>query len=136
MKGITRWMLIAALGLSASGCWFTELFTGPQGFTVKTTFSTPPSPTQAGVISPDPNVQVIGNFQGYNGFGDHCGSTQSFNITTDGEGKKKDSNWAAPGVWNFTRNGGHTGCGIKFFFGHAISCGQTATLNCGSALAF
>jgi len=136
MNTMMKLTVVTALGIFVSGCWIIDLFTGPHGFKVKTTFSTPPSPTQSAVISPDPNVQVIGNFQGYNGLGDPCGGTQSFNITTGSDGTKQDSDWAAPGVWNFTRNGGHTGCGLIFFFGHAISCGQTATLNCGSAFVF
>ncbi len=136
MKGLMKLTLVAALGFFASGCWIIDLIFGPHGFTVKTTFSTPPSPTQSGVISPDPNVQVIGNFQGFNGLGDPCGNIQSFNITTGSDGKKHDSDWAAPAVWNFTRNGGHAGCGLKFFFGRAVSCGQTAPLDCASALAF
>ena len=55
----------------------------------KTVVITPPSPTQRQMINPDPNVQVIGNWQGDNGGGSICGSQMSFNITTGSDGTKK-----------------------------------------------
>jgi hypothetical protein len=128
-KAITRLVLIFALGYCASGC-FWDLPPSPHGFTIKTTFTSPPSPTQSSVSNPDPNVQVIGNFKGFECLLDHCGSVQSFDITTGSDGKNHNSDWAAPGTWDFTRNGGHAGCGVRTFLNRAISCGQTATLDC------
>jgi hypothetical protein len=131
MNGIMKLTLVAALGFFASGCWIIDVLF-PSGFTVKTTFSTPPSPTQSGVTSPDPNVRVIGHFTD---FASSCGNITGFDITTDGEGKMKNRDFVANGWWSFQRIGGHTGCGLINISGYA-SCGGTATLPCSSALAF
>jgi hypothetical protein len=130
MKAFKRLLLIVVLGYFATGCWFFDLLFGPSGFTVKTVVITPPSPTQRQMINPDPNVQVVGNWQGDNGQGNTCGSQMSFNITTGSDGTKKISDGRVPAVWIFTRAGGHTGCGTIFNIVRAISCGQTTTLEC------
>lgn len=131
MKGITKLLLVAVLGFFASGCWIIDVLF-PSGFTVKTTYSTPPSPTQAGVISPDPGVRVIGHFTDP---ASSCGNITGFDITTNGEGKFKNTDFVANGWWSFQRIGGHTGCGLITSAGY-VACGGTAPLNCSSALAF
>lgn len=133
MKGIMKLTVILALGLSASGCW---IFDGPDGFKIKTTFTTPPSPTQSLIASPDPNVSVQGLWQGDNGFGSLCGEQLGAFGTTDGEGKLDVPNGRVPAVWSFTRFGGHTGCGTISFINRSISCGSEVRLNCGSAFVF
>jgi len=131
MNAILKLTLVVALGFFASGCWIIDLL-DPSGFTIKTTFTTPPSPTQRGVTSPDPNVVVIGSFASpYFS----CGSQGTLSITTDGEGKLKSRDWLANGYWNFQRIGGHTGCGLRQAFGYA-SCGGTVPLDCSPALTF
>lgn len=131
MNAIIKLTLVVALGFFASGCWFIDwLF--PSGFTVKTTYSTPSSPTQAGVISPDPNVRVIGHFTSP---ASSCGNISGFDLTTDSEGKLKNSDFLANGYWSFQRIGGHAGCGLINSSGYA-ACGGTVKLNCSSALAF
>src|SRR5437016_2627743 len=130
MKGIMKLTLVIALGLSASGCGIIDFFF-PSGFTVKTTYSTPPSPTQRGVTTPDPSVRVIGHFTS---FASSCGNITGFDITTDGEGKTKNRDFVAGGWWTFQRIGGHTGCGLIVSSGY-VSCGGMAPLDCSSALA-
>ena len=131
MNAMMKLTLVAVLGIFASGCWIID-FLFPSGFTVKTTFSTPPSPTQRGVTSPDPNVLVIGSigspFAG-------CGSLASFTVTTDSGGTASSRDWGADTFWNLERVGGHSGCGIKQSFGY-VKCGGTVKLDCSSALAF
>ncbi|HKA19104.1 MAG TPA: hypothetical protein VKN18_12510 [Blastocatellia bacterium] len=129
MKTAKRVLLIIALGYFATGCWFFDQL-NPSGFTIKTVVITPPSPTQRQMINNDPNVQVIGNWQGDNGFGSICGSQQTLNITTGSDGTKRISDGRVPAVWIFTRSGGHTGCGTIFNILRAISCAQTTTLEC------
>jgi len=131
MNGIMKLTLVAALGFFASGCWIIDVLF-PSGFTVKTTFSTPPSPTQRGVTSPDPNVRVIGHFTD---FASSCGNITGFDITTNSDGEFKNTDFVANGFWNFQRIGGHTGCGLIGAAGY-ISCGGTAKLPCSPALAF
>lgn len=128
MKATKRILLIVALGYLATGCCFFDFLTGPHGFTIKTVFITPPSPTQRQMINPDPGVQVTGNWQGDNGLGSPCGSKITFSVSTDSEGKAKDCDWRVPAVWNFARSGGH--CGIIFNIIQAVSCGQEAPLVC------
>jgi hypothetical protein len=131
MKGIMKLTLVAALGFFASGCWVID-FLFPSGFTIKTTYSTPSSPTQRGVTSPDPNVHVIGSIASPQA---SCGNQGSLNLTTDSEGKAKSRDWGADAYWNFQRIGGHAGCGLLPSFGY-LPCGGSVTLNCSSALAF
>src|SRR2546428_10768189 len=109
MKAIMTLTLIAALGIFASGCWIID-FLFPSGFTIKTTFSTPPSPTQRGVVSPDPNVHVTGFYDNPN-VPTGCGNIIIIDRFTDGEGKTKDRDFAANFSWTFHRIGGHAGCG-------------------------
>lgn len=124
-------MLVVILGYFTAGCGFFDFLFGPTGFTVRTTFITAPTPTQRSVESPDPNVSVIGNWQGDNGFQSPSGNTFSFAGTTDGDGKLKISDGRTPAVWIFSRNGGR--CGIVSNISHAISAGQTVTLPCNLA---
>jgi hypothetical protein len=131
MKTLKRLLLICAFGFFVTGCWFFDLLNGgPSGFTIKTVVVTPPSPTQRLMVNPDPNVAVIGNWQGDNGLGQICGSQLTLNVVTGSDGTKKISDGRAPAVWIFTRSGGHTGCGIIFNMVRAISCGQTTQLEC------
>ncbi len=129
MKAIMTLTLVAVLGLFASGCWIID-FLFPSGFTIKTTFSTPPSPTQRGVTAPDPNVQVIGSIA--SPFAS-CGSIGYINASTDSEGKLKNRDFDANAYWNFQRIGGH--CALRQAFGY-ISCGGTVSLDCPVASSF
>jgi len=136
MKAIMKLTLVGVLGVFASGCWIIDLL-WPSGFTVKTTFTTPPSPNQSQLIHPDPNVVVLGNWTGDRS-GSRCGEGLGFEGTTNNEGKLHVSNARLPAVWSFTRFGGHTGCGLissasNFF---PINCGNTVTLNCHTVFAF
>ncbi len=126
-----RLTLVIALAFSTSGCWIIDLLV-PSGFTVKTTFSTPPSRTQRSVTTPDPNVQVIGSVASFSWV---CGSVINFNRITDGEGKATSRDWVAGAYWNFQRIGGHTGCGIRTAFGY-VPCGATVPLDCSAAFSF
>ena len=133
MNGMMKLTLVVALGFFASGCWIIDII-WPSGFTVKTTFSTPPSPTQRGVTSPDPSVHVTGSYSNPN-VSPACGNVITIDRFTDSEGKTTDRDFAAGFSWNFQRVGGHAGCGLKTVFAY-MPCGGNVKLDCAAALAF
>ena len=136
MNTIVKLTLVAALGVFASGCWIIDLFTGPNGFKVRTTFTALPSPTQNQLILPDPNVSVSGVWLNDNG-GSRCGDQFSFDGTTNSDGKLSVSNGRVPASWRLSRFGGHTGCDrLITSFPLALTCGAEVTINCGAGSVF
>ena len=136
MKAIMKLTLVAALGVFTSGCWIIDLFTGPKGFKVRTTFTALPSPTQNQLILPDPNVFVTGQWLNDQS-GSLCGGQFSFQGNTNGDGKFNVSDGRVPASWRLTRFGGQPGCDrLITSFPLSLSCGAEVTINCGAGSVF
>jgi hypothetical protein len=136
MNAMMKLMVVAVLGIFVSGCWIIDLFTGPNGFKVRTTFTALPSPTQNQLIFPDPNVSVSGVWL-FDNAGSRCGEQFSFDGTTNSDGKLSVSNGRVPASWRLARFGGHTGCDRLIVSGPLpLTCGAEVTINCGAGSVF
>lgn len=136
MNGIMKLTLVATLGFFASGCWIVDLFTGPHGFKVKTTFTALPSPTQNQLIFTDPNVSVSGQWLN-DTYGSLCGGQFSFDGNTGGDGQLNISDARVPANWRIARFGGHTGCDRVIASNSLfLTCGAVVTINCGAGSVF